>query len=960
MYSNSQEAVRGRKSSARAIGLLASASLLAVGQQAWAEAGKTNTGGPETLEEVVITGSRLQTPGFTSPTPVTALSAQDLQAFAPSDVGDALNKLPQFQNSFNNQQSRTYSSTAAETVQGNYLNLRGLGVTRVLVLFDGQRVPPTDASGGVDLNVLPQMLIKRVDVVTGGASAAYGSDAVTGVVNLILDKNFTGFKGEAQGGVSSRNDDGSYKVGAAYGTSFLGDKAHFLVSAEHYQIDGLRMYDRPLGNSQYVLAGVGTAAAPWTLIKGARFNSLAFGGLITNGPLAGQQFLPNGTLAPFNKGTVSSVSPTTSQGGDGAYYTNNTLNSPLRTEQFYTRFAYDLTPDTSFHVQAAMAESFSTWITANANIPASSLTIFSGNAYLTPAEQTALGATPSFNMGTLRRDIPSNTASQLNDNINFNAGLEGHFGKAWAWDVNYSYGRAVAREKSYEIKFKNFYAAADAVRDPASGNIVCRSTLTNPTAAPGCVPVNLFGEGNISQAALNYIRQPSQLEIVNEMNIVSANVHGELGHTWAGPIAVAAGGEWRHQTFDQTSNANPATPDNFTGIRGVPANTLHFSRLNGGVASGDVSVGEGYIEAGVPLLKDLPLAKSLDFDGAVRVTNYSTSGTVETWKAGLAYVPVDSLRFRATVSRDIAAPTLNQLFAGTTATLSSVVQTDPHTGTTGQYQILTSGNPNLTPERALTYVVGVVYQPEWLPGFTASVDGYHIHIENAITTLGNLDIDNQCDASGGTASVCALIRRPHPFSDRTAANFPISINVAPVNLAELTREGVDVELSYQIPASQLLSRFTGDLTFRAFASYSPTYDRQVSPTAPVIHLAGATDSVAQSSAYPKTSGNVSVSYANGPLRVSVLERFTGSFKASPLFFYASPIRAPNVAYTDLNVSYGFGADRKYEAFLNVQNLFNKNPPFLPDTGNVGLAYPADKTVYDIVGAYVTVGARVRY
>jgi len=938
--------------------LSAGVSLIALASSAWA-ADASQDQPADTVTEVVVTGSRIQTPGFSAPTPVTALTATELQRFAPSNVADGLNKLPQFQNSFGNNRSRTFSSTSAETVQGNYLNLRGLGVNRVLVMLDGVRVPPTDASGGVDLNTLPQMLVKRIDVVTGGASAAYGSDAVTGVVNFVLDKTYTGVKAVAQAGVSSRGDAKSWKAGVAAGAR-LGDHGHVLFSAEHYEIDGLRMYDRRNGDQQYVMGGNGQPATPYTLIQPARFNSLAFGGLISSGPLAGRVFQNDGSTIPFNRGVVLPVATTLSTGGDGAYYTNGTLNSPLRTDQVYTRVSYDITPRLNAHAQAGLAESRSTWITGNVALTAAQLTIFSGNAYLSPAVQTALGATPSFTLGTLRRDIPSNTATQLSDSMNLNAGLDGSFGKSWTWDVNYNYGRSYARQKSFEIRYRNLYAALDAVRDP-SGSIVCRATLTNPSLYPGCVPVNLFGEGNITSAALDYIRQPSQLQIINELSAVGGNMRGELFHTWAGPIAVAFGAETRRQNLDQTSNANPAIPVDFTGLRGVPANTLAFARLNGGVASGSVKVTEGYAEAGVPILRDSPFAEALDLNGALRVTNYSTSGTVTTWKAGFVYRPISDLRIRATVSRDIAAPTLNQLFAGATVTLSSIVQSDPHTGATGQYQIITAGNPDLKPESARTVVAGFVYQPSWLPGFSLSIDAYRINIADAISTIVYQDINLQCEASGGTAPVCNLIKRPLPFSDRSAANFPLSITVAPLNLASIKREGLDLEASYRMPAERLYSRFEGNLQFRAFASYSPTYERRETPTSNVINYAGYTSAAGQSSAYPKLSGSVEVNYTRGPLAVAVLERFTGGYNFNRLYAFRNVnTNVANVAYTDLNVSYDFGAQGRYQGFVSVQNLLDKDPPFVPDSGNAGLAFPTNKQIFDVVGRYVTTGVRVKF
>ena len=905
--------------------------------------------------DIVVTGSRVQaTPGYTSPTPVTSLNAESLANRAPSNIPDALNRLPQFQNSLSNNQSRAFSTADSRTPQGNYLNLRALGVNRTLVLLDGVRLPPTDASGGVDLNTLPQMLVQRVDVVTGGASAAYGSDAVAGVVNLILDKKFVGVKAIAQAGISSRKDDGSQRVGIALGKAFLDDKLHVLFSAEHYEIDGFPNGARPYGLRHCSAVGTGTAANPLTTLCNLTINNQTFGGQITSGPLRNFTFQNDGTVVPIQRGTPT-ANATNDIGGGGAYQPADvTLDSALKTSQGFARFSYEFSPKLTFHAQGSLARSISNYNSAGISLTGSQVTIFNGNAYLRPEVNAALGTTPSFTLGTLRRDLPSNASQFRNTSVNIITGFDGVFGSNFRWDVNYVYGRTQQDVQSDEIKYPNLYAALDAVRDP-SGNIVCRVGLTNPGLYPGCVPINLFGEGNVSPAALAYVRQRSMNQLVNKLTVYSANLRGNLFSTWAGPVAVAVGGEYRRQSLVQTSNADPAIPTNITGLRGAPATTLLFARFNGGVTNGSLDVKEGYAEAVVPLARDLSFAKALDLNGAVRVTDYSTSGTVTTWKAGISYRPIQDILFRGTVSRDIAAPTLFQLFSGARATLSAVNSFDTHTGATGSYIQRTVGNASLVPEIAKTYTVGVVFQPRFLSGFALSVDAYSIDIRNAIATLTDLQVNAICEASNGTAPACALITRPLPFADRTAANFPTQIAVSPLNLSKFKRTGIDFEASYRTSLGSL-----GDsLTLRGFAAYNPKYERQVSSILPVEQLAGGTIMpLPNETGLPKLSGSIEATYVKGPLTIDVLERFTGSYRLTGIV-YAGNINEPNIGYTDLTVRYSVG--KHYEMFVNVQNLFDKQPPLIADqNASIGLGYPTTKANYDVIGTYGTVGVRLKF
>jgi outer membrane receptor protein involved in Fe transport len=903
-------------------------------------------------QEIVVTGSRTIRTGAAAPTPVTTISSQALLQTAPSNIADALNRLPQFLGSSSQYHSATFNATTG--LQGNYLNLRDLGPQRVLVLLDGTRIPPTSQTNAVDTNILPQMLIERVDVVTGGASAAYGSDAVSGVVNYVLNKKFKGVELQAQRGVSTYGDAPSYRLGLAAGTDFAQGKGHFEFSVEHYRNDGIRSQaDRPLSFDRALMVGNGTQGNPYTQVKNATFNDITFGGLIRSGPLAGNAFNPDGSLYRFQPGTPTGTSNVV-VGGQGAYVPPTVLVPQLETTQAFARASYEFTDSISGFVQGSYGRSktgyLSAFDTRRAGTSAG-ITIAANNPYLSPAVAAALGG-QSFGLSRLFSDGPGDRQTSLTQSYNIQAGLNGKLG-ALRWDVEYTHGQSQLDLEQTEQNNRNFYAAVDAVRAP-NGQIVCGVTLRNPTLLPGCVPLNVLGTGNLDPAAMNFIYQTSRSRITNRLDSIDINLRGNLFNLPAGPVAFAIGGEARWQKLLETSNADPAVAVDYTGISGVPTGVLPFISTNVGAAAGQQTVKEAYAELNVPLLKDVPFARNLELNGAFRYTDYKTSGGAKTWKIGGVYEPVKGVRFRSTVSRDIAAPSLFNLFAGQQA--QSAVNSDPLTGMASTSNIISTGNPALKPETANTLVAGLVLSPGFIPRLTVSIDAYRISITNAIGSQSTQDELNDCYASKGTAPVCALIIRPTPTS------FPSTILVQPQNLASVMTKGIDFEVNYGIPVPGLLGAGDSRFDLRAFASYLGSYKTRASLTSPLIERAGDVLATATTAGLPKWRGMLQESYHGNGFTVQLTERFTGSYlRTTPIeYLDAAYVHAPNVVYTDLYVSKDIGGRTKFTIFGQVDNLFNAQPPELPATVNPGFVYPTDKSLYDVLGRYFTVGVKMRY
>jgi outer membrane cobalamin receptor len=920
------------------------------------------------VETVVVTGSRVISSIANSPTPLTVVSTEQLQATTPTNIPDALNKLPVFQGS---SQPRTAGNGGSGSGM-NVLALRNFGAQRTLVLFDGHRIAPANANGTVDIDTLPQMLMSRVDVVTGGASAVYGSDAVTGVVNFILDKKFNGLKFDVNSGISNHGDGFSYKVAAAAGTDLFGGRGHFEMSIEHFNQDGVPITDRPYGPQYWSQAGGGTAASPYVNLINTRVPTHTFGGLVTCAACTvnGQQFVGNGVLGPFVHGAASGTANVES-GGDGAYDPFGQAITYFRTSNVFGRFSYDLDDATTFYVQATGSEAFATgtWYPTLLNPGANNTnTFFKNNVFLPASVQTALGNNGTANVGGAadntfqltkyitqfgREEAPG--TRNLNRYLSVNTGFNGTLLGKYDWDLYYSHGESRQSIANYRNpNNERFYASEDAVAGP-NGSAVCYvSTTQYADLYPGCVPLNPFGPTATSQSAYDYIGGTTRYIMSNIMDDVGGSVSGTLFDDWAGPVKVALSGEARWNTYDVNSNASPTAKVDCTGLR-LCSNQLVLWEQNT-VASAHASnnVWEFAGELNVPLLRDMPLVQSLDANLAGRYTDYSTSGSVQTWKVGLDYHVNDDVRFRGTTSIDIRAPTLNDLFSPVQNSVTGF--TDNHTSTNGSLFISTQGNPNLVPEVARTYTGGVVLTPSFIPNLTLSYDYYHIDLKNAIGSISatNAQIQNLCEQSGGTSPYCNLFIRPLPFSDHTSANYPTSILTENLNTAYTAIEGSDIELNYHFDLADVAEAWPGSLDLRVLANIQPVNESQQF-----------TDAAYTYSVMSKGHVTAFINYSVGDWTLGLENRWISGFRraSQPSIIFAQP-RIRSSDYVDMNIERKFTVDdRTYSAYVTIQNLFNDQAPLDPTTsGAPGIYYPVANgssggSDADIMGRYFTIGLR---
>lgn len=892
------------------------------------------------VSEVVVTGSRLQS-GFTAPTPLTVASAEQLNEAAPNNIADALNQLPVFNNSLKTSNPGTTPGTGNSGQ--NLLSLRGLGANRNLVLLNGNRFVATNFTGSVDVNVLPQSLVKRVDVVTGGASAAYGSDAVSGVVNFVLDEGFEGIKGEVQAGTSSRGDLPSFGGSIAFGQALAGDRLHVLGSFEYFEEDGIRAdestdrkwYDQAAG--QYPVPGASTGV---TVVPDIRSSRGAYGGLITSGPLRGTTFLPGGTVGVFDFGSFTSSS--FQSGGDGPRVNLGFAPDQVRYNGFL-RAQYEVADNIQAYIEGTYAHSH-TKLGAFVNQhvgSANQFTIFRDNAFLPAAVATRMDSSrlASFVMGRFSSDLPLVEIESFADVYRGAAGFRADLSGSWKLDGSVSYGRTdlELRENNLTVN-RNLYAAVDAVRDSA-GNVVCRSTLAGLDA--GCVPINLFGSGSPSAAAIDYVTDDGVAWLRLEQTVVGLNVAGDLGEALsfgAGPISVAAGAEYRREEARQTTDPISQSVTNTAGLRGAPASQNGrpggFNLYNPLPFSGSYNIKEAYLEVGAPILRDSALGESLTLNGAVRYADYSRSGGVVTWKIGGEYEPVEGLRLRATRSRDIRGASLVELFdPGRQATLNSVYQ-----GQTLQTRFFTSGNPDLKPEKADTLTFGAVFRPSFIPGFQVSVDRYVIEIEDAIDFLLPQQEIDLCAA--GNQFMCGLITRN---ADNT-----LTVIGPNLNLAVQKAAGYDFEAFYSRPMGD------GTLSLRALANHRTSAYVTALGSAPLDSLGEPTT--------PKWSANFQVRYETERWALFLQERFISKsvFDAENVEGVDTNLNhAEAVWYTDATVTVNFDAfGQKQQAFLSVANIFDRDPPVA--TLNPSSFSSPTSSAYDPRGRYFTAGLRFRY
>ena len=938
----------------------AAADNTAADQQPAPSSSSTDTASAGDSNAIVVTGSRLLTTGMDTPQPVTAVKADALDAMDPSSLIASVSQLPQFY-------GNTTPNNSAFFVRGGTgnLNLRGLGANRTLTLLNGRRFPSSSAFGGVDVNLFPEAMVSSVETVTGGASAAYGTDAVAGVVNFKLNTRFEGLTVDGQVGETDRGDAKSYQINAAGGIR-LGDRGHFLLAGTLAHQGGVNTYK---GRDWYQAWGsLLDQNGMWRNYPHVVSNVGSFDGVISapGTVINGLQFNPDGSYQPFVRGsTINYVVGKDANGnpiyvptavGAGSAASSGGSGDDLGGENGEP---FTIWPKTDRYSVFAYADYeamngltfFGQYVRGynkqfQYNTPRASLfgqptaiTIFQDNAYLPDSlRQTMIAnniqsfslrrAGSILDIGTMRlRDATTQNVGT----IGFNADIKDGFLSGWQLNGFYQYGRSQRVWDQYALRIDRIFAAVDAVRDPATGKIVCHVSL-NPAGAaafPNCQPLDLFGRGNASPGAIDYVIgndvgqhvdtplyfanlgytgvnlsydaiEPKRNITTFTQQLAELSANGNLFNDWAGPVTLAVGASYRRESIYQIVEDTTNQSSNFDGgyhpcslvtgpalgLRGLSppdcGNTVGFQFSKVSNIQGSTGVKEAFAETLIPLADDTWWIKHAAIDAAGRWAEYSGAGDIWAYKVGLDVGFNQGVRLRGTYSRDVRAGNLSERF-DKTGGVGSVfdprsVAANPTWGLqTYPVTVFSGGNPNIKPEKADTYTAGIVFEPEFVRGLSLSVDWYRVKIKDAIATVGVNEVAKRCLIDQDPA-FCALVTTDPAQNDKI-----ILVGNQYVNVNQSTVEGIDAELDFNTDV-KILGGSPERLSTRIFASYLINRCDLNAPTSALPDpvptcsdgLTGINPSNGAQGLFPKFKATGNITYNNGPFTWFTQVRYIGS------------------------------------------------------------------------------------
>jgi len=940
---------------------------------------------------IIVTGSRITGSNFNAPTPRQTIDLEQINQNAQPNIFTTIAELPSLQGSTGVTVGNNSTSSGSQGLSS--FSLHSVGTLRTLTLLDGQRVVGANVSGVPDISLFPQILVRRVDVVTGGASASYGSDAIGGVVNFITDTHFEGLKANIQGGISDYGDNEQVTAQAAWGTSLLDDRLHLVLSGEYSHQGGVGAggfgEDAPAGRDWYTTSTIidtGNTAGGgprYRVFEHAQAYAYTLYGLINSGPLQGTAFDAAGNPFTFNYGGdgFGNDGTPTGTGSVTNCYTNFCVGGDLsgnvgigttlfgKTDRYngYGRLGFEFAPGQEVYVTANIAR-VDTQNQPNPGAAQSSLTVDCANPFVPGLVQQACAdnGITSFRYGVSNAILPNIQVKPSREQYRFVGGLKGVFevgSTPWTYDAYYEHGlsRTLINVDNM-LLMPHYRQAIQAIE--MDGQIVCADETAREN---GCVPINIFGGTAPSAAALAYLQPetgPFQ-DTRQTQDVASIAFSGEPVDLWAGPLSVAFGGEYRHEFYRVLGDPYGAGETDIT-----PYNDLYpedpLLSTDGGNwyagnyynGTGNYDVYEGFLEVNLPLF-DSMAAGTANLNAAARATHYSTSGTIWAWKVGGTWdTPIDGLRVRGVTSRDIRAPNLSELFAAPRQ-INLPIYSDPRTGAAvpGGVQLNLIGNAALEPELGRNSSIGVVYsRPSWAPGLSLSFDYFAIKITNVIGSLSSSQIVRFCE--DGTLDTCDAFDFSHVPPD-PVANY---INLQPFNFASEFINGFDIEASYQAAAP---FGIPGDVTLRALATHT-IQDRTKSG----FEGEDPTDSAGVNlGSTPDWKVLATQSWSNDKLRLTVQERWFSDGVYSHNYIEcdtdcpASDSQHPTIDnnhmpgafYVDLSGSYNF--TEEVQAYFKIDNLLNRDPEPAPRTDTGIDINPA---LYDVVGRMYRVGVRFNF
>jgi outer membrane receptor protein involved in Fe transport len=1031
---------------------------------------------PTTNEAITVTGTRIRRPNLESPLPVTSVGGEEFFETGDVSVGDKLAELPQIASTFTQANSTRFLGTGGL----NLLDLRNLGTARTLVLVNGRRHVGGDVlSSGVstDVNTIPTDLIDRVDVVTGGNSAVYGSDAIAGVVNFILKTDYEGIQLRGQGGTSRYGDANSYFISGLVGKNFAGGRGNVAVNVEYARRDntfgahrrwlrnGLVTVDEDVGDEPNGRNGIpdnvlfrdvrsATFSNTGTLFFGAGIGAANFAnfncGVGTNGvPYACPfVFQPDGTLVAQTGERVGTGSVGAFIGGSGeGFYSGHQIQVTPQLDR------YNISGVGHFEISPALVPFFEATFSRSNSVsqggsgPAftngsafqdlfqfSSRTrhptrrnreqLYFDNPYLTQqARDTICGIFAARGRGdcvTVGRTgisinenlagLPNRVEKARRDTFRIVGGIKGDIGSSWNYEVSANYGQLKERTQIFgNLNTQRMLLAMDAVRDPATGNIVCRSQI-DPTAAFGgnsyfyylyygssdprahgitapngaaqlaadvaaCTPVNIMG-GNFTQAQQDYLLANTTSHGKTSQFDLTAFISGDTSNFFnlpGGPIGLVAGVEYREDNlkYDQ----DPLVQQAYTFYNAIPTFKAPKQKVK-----------EAFGEIRIPILKDRPFINELEIDGAARVSDYNLgkTGTIVAYNANAIYSPVPGLRFRGNYAKAVRAPNQSELFtpfgqnfafvsdpcsvqninSGTANRPANCLADGVPAGTrityTSTLLYLSGGQQDLKAETSKSITLGGVLTPRFLPGFSASVDYYKIKVKNAIQFLSPQSIVNQCyDLPDLNNFFCNSFSRagddppghdlqPFGIQDNT-------LHATPLNFAKLKARGLDMEFAYRKNLGALgrldtRLNWTHALELTFFTSLqNPNFGNRA-----LSELGNPVDAF-----------NWRSSLQHGRFTLGYTMRYIGKMTTSAYEdFFEFEGRPPQDADVNDKVFYparfyhdlrlGVDVGPKYNFYMGIDNVTDTKPPY----GLSGIG--GGSAIYDDIGRFYYAGFKAKF
>jgi iron complex outermembrane recepter protein len=912
-------------------------------------------------DEVIVTGSRIRRSPFSSPTPTTIIDKATIEQSGLTQLSDIIARLPSISpgTGLNTSTGGTFESGAS------FLDLRGLGSNRTLTLIDGRRrVPGSRFSAAVDISTIPPSMVETVEVITGGASAVYGADAVTGVVNIILKKDFEGLEFNAEGGWPGQSGGKTKWISLHAGKNFGDGRGNISIGGSYSKQDILMGNQRRFGQqAQGFFANPDNTGPNDGISDQRRFDNFVFSGFATTGTfyVDGTEYTVNPNLqaktygdGPFGPGFfVATAGDDRDIDFDLAKY--DQLRSGLKTYTGIATLNYELTDNINFKLSGEYGRTESE--DRFQPLFDSGLTIFRENPLL-PNDVTVLMDNSYYYYNYIyvyrtHEDLGVRPTFNTRDTFTISGGLDGELGNDWRWDAFYQYGRNdfSSRTEGQTIQ-ANFLQAVDVITGPG-GSPVCRDVAAR---AAGCLPFNLLGPSMNTQASIDYFQYTSRTSVRTTQMVAGTSANGPLFSVPAGEVKMAAGFEFRRESLrlrdDELARSGQLSLT--AGSQDVDA---------------DFNVWEVYGEVLAPLLADKPFVKALDIGAAVRYSDYNTTGSSTAWKFSVNWALDSNIRIRASRDRSVRAPNLIELFDPGTASFvfiddpcsaafinlgSSTRATncaalglpagyvDPFSGSSKQ--TLSGGNPNLTPETANTWTVGGVLTPEFMPGFSLAVDYWNTKIDNAVEPIAIIDIVNRCvDAATIANSFCGLITR-------RADGAIIEVQNSPINVGNLHASGIDFTAQYNIPAPGLFSGDSGELNLQLTATRRLKSEELVNANDPTTLIIFANE-IASSF----WEGSLSTSYSSGPVNVNLFSYYVGSAvldrQATPEQFPSAFSGVGAKLYNDLYI--GLQIEERATIYGGINNLFDVEPPNNPFT------YLGGFGVYDNLGRFFYAGIKLK-